>query len=198
MGARLQDRAWWPIPGELDVALVTEHGDVTRPTPLGRRLEVVDLAGGISRRVHPQRKRSPGIVLVDRRQVDTELVVDGHRNRATAREDRAHLISRIRERWVEDRVAIGRSKFQVLGQARNELLRADAGRHLVDRDLDPEPTLHPSRCGLAQRGRPDRSRIPAFGVRPRESLDHLRRRRVTRRTDAQVDDAALVGGGDRL
>ena len=61
VGAVFEDRARRAVPGELDVALVGQHGHAVGPPPGRDRAEVVEAAGRVARRVHPQAQRPGGI-----------------------------------------------------------------------------------------------------------------------------------------
>ena len=96
-----------PVPRELDVALVGEHGDAVGPTPGRGCAEVVERAGRVARAVDPQ-ARAPGrrraASMASRSQ--PAALGQRHGHRPAPGEDRAHLVGRVGDRRVEDRVAV--------------------------------------------------------------------------------------------
>ena len=152
VGAVLQDRLWRSLPGEFDVALVGEHGDVVFSTEGRRSSEIVDTARRISGCVDPQAQCSGGVIRVDGGEVDAPLLVDRHGDGSTAREDGTLLVARVRHLGIEHGVAVGPTHPQIVRGASDELLGAHGGPDLCHRiDVDIGDTSHPSGGGLSER-----------------------------------------------
>ena len=159
LGTVLEDRPARAIPGELHVALVGDHGNPVLPAPCGRGAQVVESPGRVARRVHPEDEGTIGIGRVDRRQVDAPGVVHGNGHGPAAGQLGAHGIRRVRQRRVEHGVAVGVPQPQELGQAHDQLLRANAHTHVGRVHVYVQSALHPGGHGPTQLGAALRGRI---------------------------------------
>ncbi len=184
-----QDRC--RIRRELAVALVArdQHTAVARP---GSDPSEVGGVGGRCRRVaglvDPQDQSARRVGITDGVDVEMPLGVERNRHGATTREDRAHLVTRVRDRGIQHRVPPGIPQPQEVRQGGHELLRADARTHMGALDGHTETSADPGRRGLTQR---DRSRRRRVAVRYRERIDRRSagdfRHRIARCPDRAVD-----------
>ena len=191
----LQDALARAAPREFHIALVAEHGYAVRATPGSRSRKIVERARRVARRIHPQHECACGVRRADGRQVEPAGGVHRHGDAAATRERGAHFVGRIRHGRIQHGVAVGAAQLHVLRCGGDELFAAHARRHLRERHVDAEAPLHPRAGGGAQRFGADARRVSAFGVRRRQRGDHRGSRCVARRADRQVDDAAVVLGG---
>ena len=149
--AVLQDALAGLGPGEFHVALVAEDGHTVRATPRSCSRKVVKGTGWIARRVNPQHERLGCVGRGDGREVEAATRVHRHSNRATAGENRPHLVGGIRHRGIQHHVAVGAAQLHVLRGRGNELFRANACCDLTNRDIDGESPTHPLAGSSTQR-----------------------------------------------
>ena len=155
-----QDRA--RVRSELDVALVTRDDDTVRTTPLGDPLEVSgigDRRRRVSGLVDPEQQRAVGVVGIDRVEVEVPVAVEGNRDGALPRERRAHLVRRVRDRRVENRVEIGPAQPEEVRERDHHLLGTDARADVRGCHVDTRPPRHPPRGGLVERRGTGRRRV---------------------------------------
>ena len=106
---------------------------------------VVAGAGGVAGIVAPEHQRAGGVALVDPGEVEVPVVVEGHRDRAQAGEQRTHRVGRVGSRGIEHGVARRVAQRQRARQRRDQLLGADAGDDLSARQHAAEAALDPAR-----------------------------------------------------
>ncbi len=138
---------------ELGVALVAGDDHAPRPAPLCD-LGEVRIVGRRSRRVPglvgPQHQRARRVGFVDGVEVEVPVRVEGHRHGPTTGELRAHVVARIRDRGIQDGVAIGSAQVQEVRQRRDQFLGPDARDDVAGLDRDAEAARDPGRGRVAQ------------------------------------------------
>ena len=194
----LDDRVPRSGPRELDVALVAEHGDAVGPAPCGGVCQVVDRTCRVGGRVDPETQGLAGVVRADRGQVEVPARVDVNGHRPAPGQHCTHGIRGIGDSGIEDGVLLRVAQAQEVGHAGHELLRAHARGQISGNDVHAEAAVQPPGGCLSERRRADGGRVARFGARRSQGRDHGRRRRVARRPHRQVDESALMGGGQRL
>ena len=185
------------VPDELDVALVAEHRYAVMAAPLHRGGQIVDGAGGVARRVHPQTQRAGDVVGVHRAEIDAPLVVERHGNRPAASQRSPHGVGGIGDRRIQNGVATGIAQPQVVGHRGHQLLGAHAGRHRRTGGVDAEPSGQPVQRSLPVGRGSYGGRIATLAVGGRERSHHFYRGRIGRCPHRQVHAAAVEVVGHR-
>ena len=145
----LEDRAGRTVPRELAAALVAEHRDPVRATPLRRGRQVVEGPSRVGRAVDPQHERPGGVLGIDGVEARTEVAVHRHRNRTAPGQRGPHLVRRAARRGAgpcpDQACAAGATGEACRPVPSCRRRRRSAGRH-----VDAEPSRQPpARCRAA-------------------------------------------------
>ncbi len=161
----LQDRTRRPVPGELGIALVGEHGDRVGPAPGRLRVEVPEATGRVGGRIRPQQQGTRRVGGADGAEIEPADPprLGRHRHGAAAGQLRAHGVGRIRHGRVQHRVLVRLAQPEDVGHRGDELLRPHTGGNRGRRELGhAEAAGQPLRRRLAQlAGSPPRRGNPA-------------------------------------